>query len=352
MDTKKRINVSGFAMDSATSKFRPYKFTRRALKPDDILIRIKFAGICHSDIHTARGEWGPCVYPIVTGHEIAGEVVAIGPKVKKFKIGDNVGVGCMVNSCGKCSKCKAGYEQNCSKCVFTYNSKDGFNKDEIQQGGYSNYFVVTEKFAIKAPKNAPLEYVAPLLCAGITTYAPIVFSKVKKGQNVGIAGFGGLGSMAVKYAKKIGANVYVFARNNKKEKEAKKLGVKKLYTSLDNVKEEFDFIMSTIPNNYDVIEYMNLLKFGGEMAVIGLPPLKDNWSLNPARLIMNVNDKKLYGSIIGGIKLTQEMLDFSLKNKIYPEIEIIKPNQISETWEKMTTGKGKFRYVIDMRNVK
>ncbi|WP_238315392.1 NAD(P)-dependent alcohol dehydrogenase [Mycoplasmoides pirum] len=351
MNINKRIPVKGFAMTNAKSKFQSFEFTRRALKSNDVLIKIKYAGICHSDIHTARSEWGTCNYPIVPGHEIAGEVVAIGNKVKKFKIGDYAGVGCMVNSCQKCSKCKAGYEQNCDKGVFTYNSKDIFNNDEIQQGGYSNYIVVTENFVIKVPKDAPLQYVAPLLCAGITTYAPVVFSKVKKGQNVAIAGFGGLGVMALKYAKKFGANIYVFARNNKKEKEAKKLGVKKLYTSLEDVKEEFDLIISTIPNKYDVMEYVKLLKYGGEMCILGIPPAESKWSINPSDLVF-VNHKKIYGSLIGGIALTQKMLNFSLKNKIYPEIEVINPAQIDEAWEKMTTGKGKFRYVINMKNFK
>lgn len=352
VNKNQKIKTIGMAMDSKNSKFKRIEFERRSLKPSDVLIEIIYAGICHSDIHTAKEEWGPIKkFPIVPGHEIAGKIVAIGKNVKKFKIGDNAGVGCMVNSCGKCLECKAGYEQNCNKCVFTYDGIDSFNDNEITKGGYSNYIVVDEKFAIKVPKNTPLEYVAPLLCAGITTYSPIVFSKVKKGQKVAVAGFGGLGVMAAKYAKKMGAQVYMFARNKKKEKDAIKLGAKKLYDSLDKVEEKFDFIISTIPTNYNVMDYVKLLKTGGEMAIVGNPPIDVNWSMNPAGLIFNQH-KKVYGSLIGGLKITQEMLDFSVKNKIYPEIEIIKPNQIDDAWEKLTTSKAKFRYVIDMKKLK
>lgn len=348
----KNIKTKAKAMFSKNSGFEDYQFKRRKLKDNDVLIEIKYTGICHSDIHTAREEWGAVKkFPIVPGHEIAGKIISIGKKVKKFKVGDNAGVGCLVDSCRKCSSCKSGYEQMCQKAVFTYDSVDYNNKNEITKGGYSQYIVVNEDFAIKVPKNSPLQYVAPLLCAGITTYSPIYFSKVKKGQKVAVAGFGGLGSMAIKYAKKLGAEVYVFARNKRKENEAKKLGVKNLYDSLENVKEEFDFIISTIPTNYDISSYLKLLKIGGEMAIVGLPPHDSNWTMWPGLLVFNQH-KKVYGSLIGGIKLTQKMLDFSLKNKIYPEIEIINPDQIDEAYEKLTTGKAKFRYVIDITKMK
>lgn len=343
----KKIKVKSKALFSKNGKFKDYFFERRSLKANDVLIKIMYTGICHSDIHYAKEEWGKIEYPIVPGHEIVGKIIKIGSKVKKFKIGDNAGVGCMVNSCKKCEYCLSGYEQMCSKCVLTYGSTDYFNNNEYTQGGYSDHIVVNEDFVIKVPKNAPLQYVAPLLCAGITTYSPIIFSKVKKNDKVAIAGFGGLGVMATKYAKKIGAEVYVFARNKKKIIEAKKLGVKKLYDSTSNVKEKFDLIISTIPTNYNVVDYVKLLKIGGEMAILGLPPNESNWQLSLAELIFN-NHKKIYGSAIGGIKLTQEMLDFSLKNKIYPEIEIINVNQIDETYNKLTNGLAKFRYVIDI----
>lgn len=335
------------AIFSEKGKFEDFEIERRKLKSNDVLIKIKYAGICHSDIHSARNEWGGAKYPMVPGHEIAGEIIKVGNKVKNFKIGDLAGVGCMVNSCQNCDACNQGYEQECLKSVFTYNSLDHFNDNEWTYGGYSDLIVVDEKFVIKVPNNAPLEYVAPLLCAGITTYSPIKFSKIKKGDKVAIAGFGGLGSMAVKYAKHFGADVYVFARNKRKEKEAINLGAIKLYDSLNNVEEKFDLIISTIPTNYNVLDYVRLLKIGGEMAILGLPPVGTKWNFDPGGLIFN-GHRKIYGSLIGGIKSTQEMLDFSLKNKIYPEIEIISPNQIDEAYEKLTTGQAKFRYVIDM----
>lgn len=338
------------ALFSKDGKFETIDLERRALKEDDILIEIKYTGICHSDIHSAYSEWRPATYPIVPGHEIAGVVIAIGSKVKRFKVGDNAGVGCMVNSCMQCSECKNDYQQSCSQCVFTYNSIDYFNENQITYGGYSKHIVVNENFAIKVPKNAPLEYVAPLLCCGITTYSPLVFSNVKKGQKVAIAGFGGLGVMALKYAKHMGANVYVIARNDKKRNIALSMGAKKLYASLNEVDEKFDLIISTIPTNYNVDDYVRLLNPGGELALLGLPPADANWSMNPASLIF-LQHRKIYGSIIGGLDLTQEMLDFSLKHKIFPEIEIINANQIDDVYEKLTSGNGDFRYVIDISTI-
>ncbi|RXY96515.1 NAD(P)-dependent alcohol dehydrogenase [Malacoplasma penetrans] len=351
IDITKRITTKGKALFSKDGKIEDFTFERRALNDDDILIKIKYCGICHSDIHHGRSEWGKANYPTVMGHEIVGEVVATGNKVSKFKVGDNAGIGCMVNSCGNCDSCKVSEEQYCNDMVVTYGGLDKFNNNEMTYGGYSNYYVVKESFAIKVPQNVPLEYIAPLFCAGITTYSPIVFSKVKKGDKVAIAGFGGLGVMAVKYAKFLGADVYVIARNNKKEEEAKKLGVKKLYPSVESVDEKFDLIISTIPTKYEVMDYVNLLKVGGELALLGLPPVEEGWSLYPGNLIFK-GHRKVYGSIIGGIKATQEMLDFSIKHNIYPEIEVISADQINEAFEKMTTGKAKFRYVIDMSTLK
>ncbi|MDE5599756.1 MAG: NAD(P)-dependent alcohol dehydrogenase [Ureaplasma sp.] len=352
MENKKIKCKAKAVMNKDNLKFQDFEFERRALKPNDILIEIKYAGICHSDIHTVREEWGnKNFWPIVPGHEIAGTVIAIGENVKKFKIGDNAGVGCMVDSCRECASCKEGYEQECNKAIFTYNSINVFADNEITYGGYSNKIVIDADFAIKVPKDAPLQYVAPLMCAGITTYAPLSFSKVKKGQKVAVAGFGGLGLMAVKYALKMGAEVYVFARNKNKEEFAKKLGVKKLYDSTKNVEERFDLIISTIPTKYDVIPYIRLLKHGGELGIVGVPPANDEWNLNTSSFIFN-GSRKVYGSLIGGIDLTQEMLNYSLKHKIYPEIEIIDPNQIDEAYDKLTSGKAKFRYVIDMSKLK
>lgn len=346
-----RIQSKGYAMLSKDAKFTPFDFSRHAIGDNDILIKILYAGICHSDIHTARSEWGEAIYPCVPGHEIAGEVIAVGKNVSKFKVGDYAGVGCMINSCGECDTCKRSQEQFCEqgKTIYTYNSKDCFHDNEITYGGYSNNIVISEKFAICVPKDAPMEKVAPLLCAGITTYSPLKFSNIKEGSSVAIAGFGGLGMMAVKYAIKMGAKVSVFARNENKKADALAMGVSSFYTSTNKniVKERFDFIISTIPTAYDPVAYLELLKFGGEMAIVGLPPLENEININIKELIFKAG-KKVYGSLIGGITETQEMLDFSLKHQIYPEIELIKPNEIDKAYENLTSGKAKFRYVIDM----
>ena len=347
-----RIPSKGFAAFSENGVFEPYEFTRHAVGSNDILIDILYSGICHSDIHSAKSDWGTPNYPIVPGHEIVGIVTQVGENVTKFKVGDYAGVGCMVNSCGECEACKRSHEQFCERgqTVLTYDCKDHFHNDEPTYGGYSNNIVVSEKFAITVPKDAPMEKVAPLLCAGITTYSPLKFSGVKKGDIVGVAGFGGLGSMAVKYAVNMGAEVYVFARNDKKKKEALEMGAKDLFTSTKDVPVRFDLIISTIPTGYDVNNYVDLLKYGGEMAIVGLPPAELKQSIDLARLIF-AGGKKVYGSMIGGIKETQEMLDFSLKHKIYPETEIISANQIDEAYNKLTTGQAKFRYVIDMKTL-
>ncbi len=349
----KRITAKGFAVAHKSDTFKPFSFSRHALGENDILIEILFAGICHSDIHSARSEWHEGIYPMVPGHEIAGKVVAVGSKVSKFKVGDYAGVGCMVNSCGECEPCKASNEQYCERgMVATYDCHDYFHDNEPTYGGYSNNIVVSENFAINVPQDAPLDKVAPLLCAGITTYAPLKFSQIKNGDKVAVAGFGGLGMMAVKYAIQMGAEVYVFARNKNKEQDALAMGAKKLYDTTDSgaIKERFDLIISTIPTPYDIVAYLKLLKLGGEMAIVGLPPTEVDPKVSAANLIWNAH-KKVYGSLIGGIKETQEMLDFSLKHKIYPETEIISANQINEAYEKLTSGKAKFRYVIDMKTL-
>lgn len=346
------ISFKGFAVADKNAKFKAFSGTRHALGSHDVLLEILYAGICHSDIHAARSEWGDGIYPMVPGHEILGRVIAKGAAVRKFEVGDYAGVGCMVNSCGECDACKASHEQFCEngKCVFTYNCEDHFHGGAPTYGGYSDNIVLSENFAIKVPANADLPKVAPLLCAGITTYSPLKFSGVKSGFKVGVAGFGGLGVMAVKYALKMGAEVCVFARNDKKAADAKKMGVKTLYTTdkLGEIKERFDLIISTIPTAYDPFAYINLLKYGGEMAIVGLPPLDAAVKNDLTRLTFLAN-KKVYGSMIGGIAQTQEMLDFSVANGIYPEVEMITADKIDEAYENLTSGKAKFRYVIDMK---
>ncbi len=347
----KRISAKGYAVQHKDDSFKPFSFSRHPLGDKDVLIEILYAGICHSDIHSARSEWKEGIYPMVPGHEIAGRVVAVGKDVSKFSVGDFAGVGCMVNSCGECSACKASNEQFCErgKTVYTYDCHDYFHNNEPTYGGYSNNIVLKEDFALKVPKYAPLDKVAPLLCAGITTYSPLRFSKIKSGDKVAIAGFGGLGVMGLKYALKFGAEVSIFARNKNKEKEALKLGAKALYDSLD-VNEKFDFILSTIPTKYDPMKYISLLKHGGEMAIVGLPPMNEAVKNDMTRLVFEPN-KKVYGSLIGGIKETQEMLDFSLKHGIYPETQIISADKINDAYHDLTNGKAKFRYVIDMKTL-
>ncbi|MGX3044773.1 NAD(P)-dependent alcohol dehydrogenase [Helicobacter sp. T3_23-1056] len=351
-----RISAKGFAVAHKSDSFKPFDFSRHALGQGDILIEILYAGICHSDIHSARSEWREGIYPMVPGHEIAGRVVAVGSGVQKFKVGDYAGVGCMVNACGECEACKQSQEQFCmSGAVFTYDCIDRFHDNAPTFGGYSNNIVVSEKFAVVVPKDAPLDKVAPLLCAGITTYSPLKFSKVKAGDKVGVAGFGGLGVMALKYAIQMGAEVSVFARNKNKEQDALKMGAKALYTTdnLAQVKERFDVIISTIPTKYEPMEYVNLLAYGGDFCVVGLPPSEVMPNISLSSLVF-AGHRRVYGSVIGGMKETQEMLDFSLKHGIYPETEIISANEgaIDEAYEKLTTGKAKFRYVIDMETLK
>ena len=350
-----RIDSKGYAAFSKDFTFKPYTFTRHPLGERDILIEILYAGICHSDLHAVAGDHHAPTYPIVPGHEIAGRVVAVGSKVSKFKVGDYAGIGCMVNSCGECEACKRSEEQFCTnaKTVFTYNSKDVFHGGENTYGGYSNNYVVSEKFAIKVPKSAQIEKVAPLLCAGITTYSPIMFSKVKKGQKVAVAGVGGLGHLAVKYMVALGAEVTGFDIVDKRE-SVLKLGAKRFINVKDKefsqITNEFDFIISTIPYHYDINAYQKMLKMYGEMAIVGLPSPKDNPHLDANAMIWQFR-RKIYSSLIGGIKETQEMLDFSVKNNIYPEIELIPITELDNAYKKVAKGEAKFRFVIDMRSL-
>lgn len=350
-----RIPARGYAAFSKEWKFKPFSFTRHPLGANDILIEILYAGICHSDLHSVKGDFSKANHPFVPGHEIAGRVIAIGSKVSKFKVGDYAGVGCMVNSCGECESCKNNEEQFCDnkKAVFTYNSPDFFHNNEITQGGYSNNIVLSEKFALKVPKYADISKVAPLLCAGITTYSPIKFSKVKEGDKVAVAGVGGLGHLALKYMVALGAKVTCFDRVDKKE-AVLKLGAKRFVNVNDkefaNIKNEFDFIISTIPYHYDINAYHAMLKRYGEMAIVGLPNTKDNPNLNANAMIWQFR-RKVYSSLIGGIKETQEMLDFSIKNNIYPEVEIIRIQELDSAYQKVARGEAKFRYVIDMQSL-
>ncbi|MEI0527445.1 NAD(P)-dependent alcohol dehydrogenase [Brachyspira intermedia] len=350
-----RVKTRGFAAVSANMDFKYHEFTRHAVGSNDVLIEILYAGICHSDIHVVEGKSSNT--PLVVGHEIAGRVVQVGNAVTKFKVGDFAGVGCMVNSCGQCESCLDNLEQYClNRAVYTYGSRDRFHNNEITQGGYSDNIVVSENFAILIPDNAELDKVAPLLCAGITTYSPIQVMNVQKGDKIGIAGFGGLGSMAVKYAVKLGAEVTVFDITEDKRQDALNMGAVKYVNvnnaeDLKNVNNTLNYIISTIPAYYDVNMYMRMLKRGGTMCILGLPRTSKMPTL--IAMVGQHGSKKLFGSLIGGIKETQEMLNYSIENNIYPTVEIIKADAqtISDAYRKVIDGKVKFRYVIDMRTI-
>lgn len=353
-----RIPARGLAVDEKGGNFRPYEFSRHAVGDGDIQIEILYAGICHSDLHHVAGDWGEEVYPMVPGHEIVGRVVSVGKNVKKFKVGDLAGVGCMVNSCGACEECADNKEQYCKDVVLTYHDHDQFHGGEVTQGGYSSSIVVAEKFAVKIPEGAQLEKVAPLLCAGITTYSPIRYAGVKKGDKVGVAGFGGLGHMAVQYAMALGADVTVFDITEDKREDAARMGAVR-YVNVNNPEElkglngTLDFILSTIPAKYDPAMYLKMLKRDGQLGIVGLPAFADMPQLSISSLVFQGN-RKVFGSQIGGMKETQEMLDYSVKNNIYPQVEVIRAEgkAVDGAYRNVADGKVKFRYVIDMKTLK
>lgn len=355
--TAERVPAKGFAYHAEDGHFHDYEFTRHPVGDNDVQIKILYAGICHSDIHEAEGIKAKNGAPCVLGHEIAGEVVAVGKNVTKFKVGDYAGVGCMVNSCGHCTFCDIDKEQFCENgTTFTYDYPDKYHDGELSQGGYSDNIVVSERFAISIPKTADMKRVAPLLCAGVTTWSPIHFSNVQKGQEVAVAGFGGLGHMALQYLVNLGADVTVFDITEAKRDDALRLGATR-YVNVNNPDEitglanTFDFIISTIPANFKPIEYARMLKMGGELAIVGLDAQAE---LNTLQMILTAAQRKVYASLIGGIKETQEMLDYSVANGIYPEVEIIPANAaaIDEAYRNVLDGKVKFRYVIDMGTMK
>lgn len=349
---KQPILTKAYAAQTATSPLTPYEFERRAPRPDDVVIEISHCGICHSDIHTARGEWGPSHYPCVPGHEIVGTVVAVGAKVKRFKVGDNAGVGCFVDSCGKCENCKSGEEMLCVKgCAFTYNSTE-MDKTTPTQGGYSSHITVKDKYTLKIKKGLPLERVAPLLCAGITTYSPLKRYKTKRGTKVGVVGLGGLGHMAVKLAKAMGAEVTVFSTSPGKEQDAKKLGAKNflLTTNPDNFTAaagKLDLIIDTVAAEHDFTPYLGTLRKGGTHVLVGAAPKPNQFSA----FALIFGRKQLAGSLIGGLKETQEMLDFCAQKKVFSDVEVIPATKINEAYERTVKGQVKYRFVIDMKTL-
>ena len=342
------ISAKAYAAPSAKRSLQPYQLERRDPRPDDIVIEVAFCGICHSDIHTARGEWGPTSYPCVPGHEIVGKVIATGKKVAGFKIGDLAGVGCFVDSCGRCPSCKRSDEQFCKKhTAYTYNSTE-MDGQTPTQGGYATHIVVREKYTHHIKKGVPLDRVAPLLCAGITTYSPLKRYKVGKGHRVGVVGLGGLGHMAVKIAKALGAHVTVFSTSPKKERDARRLGASEFVISSDpqyfeSLTGTLDLILDTVSAKHDFTPYLATLKNDSTMVLLGAAP--EPSELLASSLIMG--RKRLAGSLIGGLRETQEMLDFCFRKKIYCDVEVIPASQINEAYERTIKGDVKYRFVID-----
>ena len=345
--------TNAYAAFSAKEPLRPFKLKRRDVLEKDVQIEILYSGVCHSDIHSARNEWGGATYPLVPGHEIVGKVTNVGTKVKNFKIGDSVGVGCMVNSCRSCHSCSQGLEQYCDKgCTFTYNSMDIDGKSQTY-GGYSTQVVVDESFVLKIPENLPLDKAAPLLCAGITTYSPLRQWKVKKGDKVGVVGLGGLGHMAVKLAVAMGAEVTVISRSDKKKADSLRFGAKdyinaSLQDSFSVHAGKFDFMINTVSSDMDLSPYLGLLKLDATMVQVGAPEKP-----NPVGMFALIfRRRRLAGSLIGGVAETQEMLNFCGEHNITSEIELISMDKINDAYERMIKGDVRYRFVIDIKTLK
>jgi uncharacterized zinc-type alcohol dehydrogenase-like protein len=341
--------TKSYAAQSAVTPLEPWTLERRTPKPHDVEMEILFCGVCHSDLHFARNEWGMTVFPVVPGHEIIGRVTAVGDQVKKFKVGDIGGIGCLVDSCRECDPCKHGLEQFCSNgAVFSYNGQER-DGSGITYGGYSKSIVCHEDFVLTVPANLPLDAVAPLLCAGITTYSPLRHWKVGKGTKVGVLGLGGLGHMAVKLAVSMGAEVTMLSHSPWKKEDAHRLGAHNfiLTSDADQVKSVtgyFDFILDTVSAEHDYNFYLALLGVDGTMVCVGVPP--NPVPLHSTSLIFG--RKTLGGSLIGGIPETQEMLDYCGKHNIVSDIELIAMKDINDAYERLLKGDVKYRFVIDM----
>lgn len=348
------IATKGFAVYEQGTNFKPFDFARRKVGPNDIAIDILYCGICHSDIHQAKNEWPdlmPGMYPMVPGHEIVGRVAQVGSEVTKFKEGDITGIGCFIDSCRECIACTSGVEQYCVKqAAFTYN---GTEMDRVTPtyGGYSNKYVIDEKYALKVNAEGDLAGVAPLLCAGITTYSPLSRFKVGVGQKVGVVGLGGLGHMAVKLAKAMGADVTVFSTSPGKEADARKLGadnfiVSKNADAMAPLANSFNFVLDTVSAQHDLMQFVGLVGLNGVLVVVGVPP--EPSMFHQGALIMG--NKSLVGSLIGGIPETQEMLDFCMANNVRAEVEVITPEMIPEAYERTINSDVRYRFVIDMQS--
>ena len=341
------LTVNAYAAPSATAPLVKTTIQRRDLGPADVLIEIRYSGICHSDIHTVRGEWGPIQYPQVVGHEIVGIVTEVGSEVSLHRVGDRVGVGCMVNSCRECENCLAGAEQYCLKGnTGTYAAVDV--DGTITQGGYSTHVVVVEDFVLRVPESIPFEAAAPLLCAGITTYSPLAHWNAGPGKKVAVVGMGGLGHMAVKIAHAMGAEVTVLSQSLKKQEDGLRLGADHYFATSDPdtfeaLAESFDLVINTVSARIDVSAYLGLLDVNGALVNVGAPA--EPLDVNVFALLSN--RRSFSGSMIGGIAETQEMLDFCAEHGIASEVEVIRADQVNEAYERVLASDVRYRFVID-----
>ncbi|KAL3685773.1 hypothetical protein R1sor_003795 [Riccia sorocarpa] len=351
--------VLGYAAKDSSGRLEPFVFSRRPTGPDDVVIRVLYCGVCHSDLHQIRDEWSsecPTKYPIVPGHEITGVVAAVGDNVTRFKIGGKVGVGCLVNSCGKCGHCKQNLEQYCEKkAVWTYNDTDVYADDQPTYGGYSTLMVTPERFCIKIPDGLPMDAAAPLLCAGITVYSPMKHYKMEQGgRHFGVVGLGGLGYMAAKFARAMGMQVTVISTNPDKENEARAcLRADDFVLSTDpkqmkRAEKTLDFIINTVsaPHSFDT--YLPLLKTNGKLVGVGIPQRP----LHVSSLLLAAGRRSVAGSLIGGLKETQEMMDFCGQHHIFCLVERIPIDYINRAMERLATSDVKYRFVIDMKTIK
>ena len=340
--------VSAYAAPSATEPLFKTTIQRRDVGETDVLIEIAYSGICHSDIHTVRGEWGAIAYPQVVGHEIVGTVTEVGSAVTEHKVGDRVGVGCMVDACMECENCTLGEEQYClNGNVGTYTSVD--RDGTITQGGYSTHIVVVEHFVLKVPESIPIEAAAPLLCAGITTYSPLSHWKAGPGTDVAVVGIGGLGHMAVKFAHAMGANVTVLSQSEKKRDDAARLGAHHYFATNDpstfkELTSSFDLIINTVSANIDINAYLGLLRLNGTLVNVGAPP-----EPLPIKVFKLMDNRRSFaGSGIGGIRETQEMLDFCAEHGIASDVEVIAAADINDAYERVLASDVRYRFVIDV----
>ena len=344
------MKTKGYAAKSAGTLLENYEFNRRELRPRDVALDIYFAGICHSDIHQAREEWGPSIFPMVPGHEIVGKVIEIGSQVSKFKVGEIIGVGVFVDSCRSCASCNAGLEQYCVEGMTgTYNALERDGKT-VAMGGYSDKFVIDEDYAVHVPANLDLAGVAPLMCAGITLYSPLKNWNAGPGKKVGIMGLGGLGHMGLKFAHALGAETTVFSHSPEKEADAKSMGadhfvVTKDIKNLEKLNKSYDLILNTVSADLDLEPYLQLLKLDGTLVVIGLPGKP--YSINAGTLLGQ--RRSLAGSMIGGIAQLQEMLNFCGQKNIVSDVEVIKADYINKAYDRTVASDVKYRFVIDAK---